>query len=251
MNRLTIRNSDGSVSQPTDLRWDIALERLAAYEETGLTPEQIRRYKFLISDTGSAIKAMRKERGWTQEELGAHLGVTGVSVGRFESGVRKMSIRGLIRTAEVFEETKTVAANEQDAQEPSQRLAAYEDTGLTPDVCAEYKKFEDEAISKNVPFSRLVELMNADAEERVVVLPCKVGDTVWIVDCDSVDCDNCENLAYGKYCKYLDKPICPKGFVRRARFGYGHIPMVTKNVFFSYEEAETARKGEENGSADI
>lgn len=42
-------------------------------------------------------------------------------------------------------------------------VAAYEDTGLTPEECAEYKKFEDEAISKNVPFSRIVELMNTDA----------------------------------------------------------------------------------------
>lgn len=30
MERLTIRNSDGSVSQPTGLNWAAALERLAA-----------------------------------------------------------------------------------------------------------------------------------------------------------------------------------------------------------------------------
>ena len=33
MKRLTIRNSDGTVSQPTDLRWADALERLAQYED--------------------------------------------------------------------------------------------------------------------------------------------------------------------------------------------------------------------------
>lgn len=38
MERLTIRNSDGSVSQPTWLNWADALERLAAYEDTGLEP---------------------------------------------------------------------------------------------------------------------------------------------------------------------------------------------------------------------
>lgn len=38
MERLTIRNSDGSVSQPTGLNWADALERLAAYEDTGLEP---------------------------------------------------------------------------------------------------------------------------------------------------------------------------------------------------------------------
>ena len=41
MKRLTIRNSDGSVSQPVDLKWAEALERLAAYEDTGLMPEQV------------------------------------------------------------------------------------------------------------------------------------------------------------------------------------------------------------------
>lgn len=33
MDRLTIRNSDGSVSQPTDMKWAEALERLADYED--------------------------------------------------------------------------------------------------------------------------------------------------------------------------------------------------------------------------
>lgn len=33
MKRLTIRNSDGSVSQPTDLKWAEALEKLAEYED--------------------------------------------------------------------------------------------------------------------------------------------------------------------------------------------------------------------------
>ena len=33
MERLTIRNSDGSVSQPMTLKWAEALERLAAYED--------------------------------------------------------------------------------------------------------------------------------------------------------------------------------------------------------------------------
>ena len=60
-----------------------------------------------------------------------------------------------------------------------ERLAAYEDTGLTPEICANYKTFEDEAISKGVTFKRIVELMEADKDGRLVVLPCKVGDIVW------------------------------------------------------------------------
>lgn len=38
MDRLTIRNSDGSVSQPLNLNWAAALERLSAYEDTGMEP---------------------------------------------------------------------------------------------------------------------------------------------------------------------------------------------------------------------
>lgn len=45
MERLTIRNSDGSVSQPTDLKWAEALDRLADYEDTGLTPKSVEAIK--------------------------------------------------------------------------------------------------------------------------------------------------------------------------------------------------------------
>lgn len=48
MNRLTIRNSDGSVSQPTNLNWAEALERLAEYEDTGLTPDEVRHLKLNV-----------------------------------------------------------------------------------------------------------------------------------------------------------------------------------------------------------
>lgn len=41
MERMTIRNSDGSVSQPTDLKWAEALEKLADYEDSGLTPAEV------------------------------------------------------------------------------------------------------------------------------------------------------------------------------------------------------------------
>lgn len=53
MERLTIRNSDGSVSQPTDLKWAEALDRLAAYEDMGLTPEQCENAKVIIESAFS------------------------------------------------------------------------------------------------------------------------------------------------------------------------------------------------------
>lgn len=41
MKRLTIRNSDGTVSQPTTTSIEALFYRLAAYEDTGLEPEEI------------------------------------------------------------------------------------------------------------------------------------------------------------------------------------------------------------------
>lgn len=51
------------------------------------------------------------------------------------------------------------------------RLMQYEDTGLEPAMCANYKTFEDEAISKGVTFKRIVALMEADRAGRLVALP--------------------------------------------------------------------------------
>ena len=62
-----------------------------------------------------------------------------------------------------------------------ERLKQYEGTGLAPEDCAEYRKFEDKIIASGKTFGRLVELLRADKENRVILLPCKVGDTVWAI----------------------------------------------------------------------
>ena len=115
------------------------------------------------------------------------------------------------------------------------RLGAYEDTGLEPAMCANYKTFEDEAISKGVPFKRIVALMEADRAGRLVVLPCKVGDVVygfhgektilpmvvkWIETCTN---GWCIAVQYA--------PMAPR-FYQFSDFG--------KTVFLTHEEAEKA-----------
>lgn len=64
-----------------------------------------------------------------------------------------------------------------------ERLAAYEDTGLTPeeikDLLTEDAMINLAAQALGVEPSRLRELAEVDKDGRVVVLPCKVGDTVW------------------------------------------------------------------------
>lgn len=65
------------------------------------------------------------------------------------------------------------------------RLAAYEDTGLYPESVEALKlSMMGKAISEitefdGLPIDRLRELAKADKDGRVVVLPCKVGDTVY------------------------------------------------------------------------
>lgn len=63
------------------------------------------------------------------------------------------------------------------------RLAAYEDTGLTPEavetvkLALAAKHLVDLETLNNTPISRLVELAEADKDGRVIVLPAKKGDT--------------------------------------------------------------------------
>ena len=67
------------------------------------------------------------------------------------------------------------------------RLAAYEDTGLTPEEVLPKDKADEIALKlmrladlENLcSYDRLRELAEADKDGRVVVLPCKVGDTVY------------------------------------------------------------------------
>lgn len=48
---------------------------------------------------GERIKAVREERGLTQTELGAKIGVSGVAIMRYEKGQRQLNLSQLIRIA--------------------------------------------------------------------------------------------------------------------------------------------------------
>lgn len=69
-------------------------------------------------------------------------------------------------------------------------LREYLDTGLTPKRCAEFAQADAEgryivmrdAEQKGV--ARLRELAGADKDGRVVMLLCKLGDTVWMWNAD-------------------------------------------------------------------
>ena len=120
------------------------------------------------------------------------------------------------------------------------RLKTYEDTGLEPEavetvklaLCA--KHIVDLETLNNTPISRLVELAEADKDGRVVVLPCKVGDTVWRIVRDGephITRDEVRDMYFAD-----DMTPCVELVGGRVTF----TEKFGKTVFLSREEAEKA-----------
>lgn len=119
------------------------------------------------------------------------------------------------------------------------RLAAYEDTGLEPAMCANYKTFEDEAISKGVTFKRIVALMEADRAGRLVVLPCKAGDVLYRASPSGVVVHRVVNVVYRGLTSrwYIDTiPNLPYASEE-----------LGKTTFLTREEAEKALGAKKDG----
>ena len=74
------------------------------------------------------------------------------------------------------------------------RLAVYEDMGLTPEEVLPKDKVDEIALklmrladlASLCNYTRLRELAEADKDGRLVVLPCKVGGTLWVTGRDNV-----------------------------------------------------------------
>ena len=72
-----------------------------------------------------------------------------------------------------------VWVKDHDSVSAAHRLAAYEDTGLTPEQCENAKVIIESAFSDDTSKAeRIRELLKADKAGCVVVLPCKAGDNV-------------------------------------------------------------------------
>lgn len=129
------------------------------------------------------------------------------------------------------------------------RLAAYEDTGLTPEeVSALAKDWSDlcTTIGECGGIDRLRELAEADKDGRVVVLPCQSGEHVFALLDDQKRVRECEvkhAVLDGWRKIFYIVPVGGLGDAYSAPFGaFG------KTVFLTREEAEKAleamRKGE-------
>ena len=120
-----------------------------------------------------------------------------------------------------------------------ERLAAYEDTGLTPEEIK--APFTEDAMinlaaqAMGVEPSRLREFAEADKAGRVVVLPCKVGDVLYAAE---------------------SAPVIPLHVMEVAIYlalegedggDYERISNIGKTVFLTREEAERAMEEKRNG----
>lgn len=121
------------------------------------------------------------------------------------------------------------------------RLAAYEDTGMTPEsvealklsmmgkAIAEIKEFN------GLPVDRLRELAEADKDGRLVVLPCKVGDTVYF---RTYDCNGTVDLGIQPH---KVTAIAGYAIVRGKYTDVGLLPaQYGVSWFLTREEAEKA-----------
>ena len=123
------------------------------------------------------------------------------------------------------------------------RLAAYEDTGLSPEKVSWMKEVVEAAFDNDTSrIERAHNLHVADKEGRVVVLPCKVGDTVWRIVRDGephITRDEVRDMYFAD-----DMTPCVELVGGRVTF----IEKFGKTVFLSREEAEKAlREMEGNG----
>lgn len=127
------------------------------------------------------------------------------------------------------------------------RLAAYEDTGLTPSEIRSMRM--DMAIIRTLfqdaEVERLKELAAADREGNVVVLPCKVGQRVFaLLDTDK-HISECEVKQIGMGNKIGFIGLEPIG-ARGREYGIS-LNGFGKTVFRTREEAEKALEAMKDG----
>lgn len=119
-----------------------------------------------------------------------------------------------------------------------ERLKDYEDAGLSPQACAEAREIEAILSGCDYSISRMVELMKADKDGRVLILPCKRGDELW---------------AYGDFQRGWEvykitvsdlSTLNGRTVLNTNGFGTIRPEDIGKTVFLTREEAEKAMKGD-------
>ena len=121
-----------------------------------------------------------------------------------------------------------------------ERLKEYEDTGFDPEEIADFMKRWEQTVEiggmlKKYCIDHIRDLLHAEQDGRLVVLPCKVGDHVWA--------DGREAIVVWFF-GYKTERYLHAQFFDNAE--YTDIPFyeIGKTVFLTSEEAEAALEQE-------
>lgn len=115
-----------------------------------------------------------------------------------------------------------------------ERLAAYEDTGLEPKQCENAKIIIESAFSDDASKAeRIRELLKADKDGRLVVLPCKIGDGLWTF------CSHPVEQVYSFTVTDIST-LNGRTMLNTSRCGVIDARDVGKTVFLTRKEAEKA-----------
>lgn len=122
--------------------------------------------------------------------------------------------------------------------EIANRLAEYEDTGLEPEKIVFLKNIVDDAFSDKPEFTEhMRELLRAEKDGRLVVLPCRVGDRIYRVVDDCTFPGDCGTKRMCKGCEYRNL------FIEQTRFRLYLLTddgKLRRGYYRTREEAEKA-----------
>lgn len=127
-----------------------------------------------------------------------------------------------------------------------ERLASYEDTGRTPEEVTalgnlfNYALEESKTLTEQLALlNRLRELAEADKDGRLVVPPCKAGDTVYeVTSRKTISEYRVKAIRVELFCTFIEWDIVAR-FVDKSIFGVP-VDEIGKTVFLTREEAEKA-----------
>lgn len=128
-------------------------------------------------------------------------------------------------------------------REMMDRLAAYEDSKLTPERCAEFARADVEGRyivmrdAEQEGVDRLRELAKADKDGRLVVPPCKVGDRLYeVTGRKTISVYKVKAIRVELFGLFIEWDIV-EGFVWQSLSGI-NAEEIGKTVFLTREEAE-------------
>lgn len=128
-----------------------------------------------------------------------------------------------------------------------EQLAEYEDTELTPEeVDMDHEAAEQlRQLCQGCDLDRLEELAEADRDGRLVVPPCKAGDTVYeVTSRKTISEYRVKAIRVELFCTFIEWDIVA-GFVNKSIFGVP-VDEIGKTVFLTREEADRALEGKRN-----